>query len=108
MKLIFKQLGTPSDEDLDFITNEQALKYVKTKMGNMKKVPWTETFPKASEDAIDLLSKMLNFHPEKRISVEEALQHPYLAKVRIEEYEKIAEKKLDMEFENMHLTKENL
>lgn len=28
--------------------------------------------------AMDLLSKMLTFHPNKRITVEEALAHPYL------------------------------
>eukprot|EP00471_Norrisiella_sphaerica_P006571 CAMPEP_0184491512 /NCGR_PEP_ID=MMETSP0113_2-20130426/20589_1 /TAXON_ID=91329 /ORGANISM="Norrisiella sphaerica, Strain BC52" /LENGTH=397 /DNA_ID=CAMNT_0026875915 /DNA_START=47 /DNA_END=1240 /DNA_ORIENTATION=+ len=108
MKLIFKQLGTPPDEDLDFITNEQALKYVKTKMGKMKKIPWKETFPNASEEALDLLEKMLNFHPKKRISVEDALNHPYMSKVRIKEYEKNSPTKLDMAFEDIYLTKENL
>ena len=28
--------------------------------------------------ALDLLDKMLSFNPNKRISVEEALAHPYL------------------------------
>jgi mitogen-activated protein kinase 7 len=28
--------------------------------------------------ALDLLSRLLNFNPEKRITVQEALEHPYL------------------------------
>lgn len=34
--------------------------------------------PNAEKDAIDLLSKMLLFHPNDRISVFKALQHPFL------------------------------
>lgn len=35
-------------------------------------------FPNASGLALDLLEKMLAFNPAKRITVEEALAHPYL------------------------------
>lgn len=42
------------------------------------KVPWTRLFPNADEHALDLLDKMLTFNPNNRITVEEALAHPYL------------------------------
>ena len=31
-------------------------------------------------DAIDLLQKMLMFDPDKRITIDDALKHPYMAK----------------------------
>jgi mitogen-activated protein kinase 1/3 len=31
-------------------------------------------------DAVDLLKKMLTFDPDQRITIEEALKHPYMAK----------------------------
>uniref|UniRef100_A0A7S1T7A9 Mitogen-activated protein kinase n=1 Tax=Tetraselmis chuii TaxID=63592 RepID=A0A7S1T7A9_9CHLO len=36
-------------------------------------------FPNASTDALDLLRKLLHFNPQKRITAEEALRHPYVA-----------------------------
>merc|ERR1712146_792851 len=77
-------------------------------MGKIKRVPWAKTFPNASKEALDLLEKMLHFNPKKRISVEDALNHPYMSKVRIKEYEKKCPSKIDMSFEDIHLTKENL
>ena len=38
-------------------------------------------FPDASHLAIDLMEKMLQFNPERRITVEQALAHPYLAQM---------------------------
>lgn len=35
-------------------------------------------FPKTSDLALDLLEKLLAFDPVKRITVEEAVKHPYL------------------------------
>lgn len=38
-------------------------------------------FPQANPLALDMLEKLLAFNPTKRITVEEALKHPYLEPV---------------------------
>lgn len=40
---------------------------------------WAREFPHASPACIDLLNRMLQFDPRRRMTVEQALQHPYLA-----------------------------
>ena len=44
----------------------------------MAKRPFPSLFPNANPDALDLLDHMLAFDPSSRISVETALEHPYL------------------------------
>ena len=39
-----------------------------------------ELVPNASADALDLLKLFLQFNPDKRLTAEEALRHPYVAK----------------------------
>ena len=36
-------------------------------------------FPSASDEALDMMNTLLKFNPTKRLSVEEALKHPYVA-----------------------------
>lgn len=45
----------------------------------MPKKSFQQLFPQANPDALDLLDRMLAFDPTSRISVEDALKHPYLA-----------------------------
>lgn len=43
-----------------------------------------DQFPStASDDALDLLSKMLEFSPDTRISVEDALRHPFMLNLHV-------------------------
>jgi hypothetical protein len=47
-------------------------------------VPFPQKFPEADPLAIDLLDRMLQFDPRKRIDVNEALKHPWLAQLHDE------------------------
>jgi mitogen-activated protein kinase 7 len=75
---ILHYLGTPNEETLSRIGSPRAQEYVRN-LPFMPKVPFQRLFPNANPDALDLLDRMLAFDPSSRISVEEALEHPYLA-----------------------------
>ncbi|CAI5723332.1 unnamed protein product [Peronospora farinosa] len=62
-------------------------------------------FADSPPDALDLLQKMLVIDPKKRISVDDALAHPYLASIRNVEDETTATSSFDFDFENEKLTK---
>jgi serine/threonine protein kinase len=47
-------------------------------IGFVKKRSFSSFFPQMDEQALDLVRKMLVFNPKNRITVEEALAHPYL------------------------------
>ena len=49
--------------------------------------PFHEFFPTASAEAIDLLRKLLLFNPEKRLTAEEALRHPYVSQFHNPDFE---------------------
>ncbi|XP_058087056.1 mitogen-activated protein kinase 3-like isoform X2 [Magnolia sinica] len=90
LKLIIDVLGSMADTDLDFFDNPKALKYIKS-LPWSPGIPLASLYPNATPNAIDLLQKMLVFNPLKRISVAEALQHPYLSHLNTPEPDPVAE-----------------
>ena len=74
---ILHYLGTPNEETLSRIGSPRAQDYVRN-LPYMQKVSFSRLFSNANPDALDLLDKMLAFDPSSRISVETALEHPYL------------------------------
>ena len=70
-------LGTPNEETLSRIGSPRAQEYVRN-LPFMPKKSFPQLFPNANPDALDLLDCMLAFDPSSRISVEQALEHPYL------------------------------
>eukprot|EP00037_Helgoeca_nana_P013251 m.121909 g.121909 ORF g.121909 m.121909 type:complete len:568 (-) comp21925_c0_seq2:97-1800(-) len=77
LNLVLKHLGLPSDSCISRIGSQKAQKYLRS-LNPIQSPPLQEVYPHASADAIDLLQKMLKFDPDERISIEDALGHPYL------------------------------
>jgi serine/threonine protein kinase len=67
-----------SQKESDLLGCKKGVDYVKRKYSNVPKKDVRKMFPTASDDALDLLSRMLEFNPHKRITVQEALEHPFL------------------------------
>jgi mitogen-activated protein kinase 1/3 len=111
LALIFDVLGTPTMEDYSSINWGPAHAYVRS-LPFKSKILWKKIFPRASDLALDLLERMLTFDPLKRISAQEALEHPYLASYHNPGDEPIAasipEKSYDFDKKISNLSKEHL
>ncbi|CAN1344344.1 Mitogen-activated protein kinase 7 [Linum perenne] len=78
LKLIVDILGSQHDANLQFIGNSKARRYIKS-LSHSRGVDFSHLYPRADPQAIDLLQRMLVFDPTKRITVDEALRHPYMS-----------------------------
>lgn len=106
LKLYCDLIGLPEEQDLTFITNEKALKYILT----LNRIPknFADVFPDANPVALDLLQKMLILNPNKRITVDEALAHPYFDNLHIPELEIVCEKPFELHVNDQSIRREDL
>lgn len=70
-------LGSPKDSTIAKVGSERAKTYVQS-LPRMPAVPLAKMYPNANPEAVDLLSKMLTWDPDERITADEALRHPWL------------------------------
>ncbi|CAK4086067.1 unnamed protein product [Aphanomyces euteiches] len=98
LQLIASVLGSPSVPQLGFITNEKAKRWL-SKQATQVPRPWTEIVPQAPPEAIDLIDKMLQFDPRQRLSIDDALRHPFVQAYRDEAAEIVASAPFDFSFE---------
>ncbi|KAF1313731.1 Cmgc/mapk protein kinase, partial [Globisporangium splendens] len=107
LQIICDKLGTPREDELHFVTSEKTKRFMKSQP--MKPgVPFSKLYPATNPMAIDLLERVLVFDPAKRISVEEALAHPYLDSLHNADDEPVADSSFSFDFEKEELTKTRL
>nr|VDD09404.1 unnamed protein product [Brassica oleracea] len=73
-------LGSPSEEELGSLS-ENAKLYLR-QLPYHDRQSFFVVFPNVPYPALDLIMKMLKFDPRQRISVEDALDHPYLREMQ--------------------------
>ncbi|CEL95834.1 unnamed protein product [Vitrella brassicaformis CCMP3155] len=79
LELICGLIGKPTDGEIDAVNNRRCRDFLSGLPD--RQPPLCEIFDgtPVSAHGVDLIGRMLTFDPNKRISVTEALEHPYLA-----------------------------
>lgn len=79
---IQKVLGTPKPATLRSYASSKCYEIFNCTKPQFKKVKWCDIFPYASPEALDLIDNLLNWDPDLRPTVEEALEHQFVQQVR--------------------------
>ncbi|KAJ6345509.1 hypothetical protein OIU78_008212 [Salix suchowensis] len=107
MRLLTELLGKPTESDLGFVRNEDARRYIQ-QLDSHPRRSLAELFPLVHPLAIDLVDRMLTFDPTRRITVEEALAHPYLARLHDIADEPVCSEPFSFDFEQQPLQEEQM
>lgn len=76
---ILEVTGMPSDDDIAAIKSPFAPTMLDSlaSQPNRRRRDLKELFPRTSPEALDLLKGLLQFNPNKRMTAQQALEHPY-------------------------------
>jgi len=112
LEAVLRLVGKPSQEFIDHITDQDSRQLVDAIMQkDFEGVDLAAVFPASDEDCLDFLRQCLELNPNKRLTVEQALEHPYLANATLpasdEEYNRVHEE-MFFEFEDINLSEMEL
>eukprot|EP01132_Coremiostelium_polycephalum_P004746 gene4746-5923_t len=77
LDLIIEVTGRPSAEDIEAVKSPFAATMLESLPPSHPR-SLADMYPHASAEALDLLRKLLQFNPDKRITADEALIHPFV------------------------------
>jgi len=108
LQIVVSCLGSPEKECLRRVPNDKCRKFLESLPGTSGQ-PLEEVAP-SSPEALDCLKKMLRFNPDRRITVEQALENAYLAELHCPEDEPSCKAldPADFEFERRKIDMEAL
>lgn len=99
MKMIVNICGSPGKDLIKNIQDSDNRQFME-QLPNQRGKNFKELFNMCTNpDAIDLLQKMLEFDPEKRISIQGALEHPYMEKLHQDDDEPVGAPVSDYDFD---------
>ncbi|CDF36785.1 Mitogen-activated protein kinase 3 MPK3 [Chondrus crispus] len=101
LHLVTNVTGTPTPSDLASINSEKGRQFVEQNLMNKPRKSMSELFPNVNEQLLDLLGRMLVFNPSQRITVEQALTHPYLLDLHDEYDEPVCPSVFNFECDHM-------
>ena len=77
---IIKVLGTPTREEIQSMNQN----YTEFKFPQIKAHPWSKVFRnRADASAVDLVTKILQYSPTKRLTPLQALLHPFFDEIKV-------------------------
>jgi mitogen-activated protein kinase 1/3 len=79
LNVIFDVIGSPSGEEIDKIKDESATSYLRNleKREGKRVNKLDELFTAAPKSAVALMKSMLAFDPDKRVTIGQAIKHPF-------------------------------
>lgn len=108
MKLVTDVVGSPSENDIASFESEAARNFLRSAhVANKRPQPLTELFPNTPPKLLDLLGRMLVFNPHHRITIDEALEHPYMEPLYASDEQELASP-FEFEFDRSDVSRETL
>lgn len=98
---IIEVTGRPTAEDIEAIKSPFAATLLES-LPDSKPKALSDLFPHASEEALDILRLMLQFNPNKRLTAEEALKHPFVAQFHNPDEETVCEREIKIAIDDDH------
>lgn len=85
----------PTKSDIDSIDSPHASKIISS-LPPIEKPDLHTIIPNMPDDALDLMEKLMTINPNKRLTVQEALEHPYLSQFHNDANEPVCKKKIEI------------